>query len=104
MKIFPLYLNDEWSMFRHDEAQSGYSLSPAPETNETKWNITAKGGIFQLINKFSSDTIPLLAPGENSIISTEDHYIFGLGKIEIVVTAGIISKKVPGFVFGPFLF
>jgi peptide/nickel transport system substrate-binding protein len=34
-----------WSMFHHDLEHSGYSESPAPNTNQTLWNYTTGGGV-----------------------------------------------------------
>ena len=30
----------DWPMFRHDLQHTGYSTSPAPNTNQTLWNYT----------------------------------------------------------------
>src|SRR4030042_903481 len=33
----------DWPMFRHDLQHTGYSTSPAPNTNQTLWTYTADG-------------------------------------------------------------
>jgi parallel beta-helix repeat protein len=35
-----------WSMFHHDLEHSGYSESPAPNTNQTLWTYTTGGGVY----------------------------------------------------------
>ena len=30
--------NDHWPMFRHDSEHTGYTISDAPDTNNTLWN------------------------------------------------------------------
>jgi parallel beta-helix repeat protein len=34
-----------WSMFHHDPAHTGYTESPAPNTNQLRWNYTAGGWV-----------------------------------------------------------
>jgi parallel beta-helix repeat protein len=34
-----------WSMFRHDLEHTGYTESPAPNTNQTQWNYTTGNGV-----------------------------------------------------------
>jgi len=46
--IFELYAPSTrypWSMFRHDLSHTGYSESPAPNTNQTQWNYTTGGSV-----------------------------------------------------------
>lgn len=71
------------------------------------WKITVKGGIFGLINVTANGTIPTLAPNvEKEEIAQK---IFGLGKVNITVTAfadglnvGPI-KQATALVLGPFV-
>ena len=35
----------DWPMFRHDLTHSGYSESPAPDTNQTLWNYTTENAV-----------------------------------------------------------
>jgi hypothetical protein len=36
----------DWPMFSHDLQHSGYSESPAPNTNQTLWNYTTGGAVY----------------------------------------------------------
>ena len=37
------YTRYEWPAFHHDSVRTGYTESPAPSTNQTKWNYTTDG-------------------------------------------------------------
>jgi hypothetical protein len=72
------------------------------------WSISVKGGIFDWINVLTEGTIetPLAIGGEVEMTSKN---IFGLGIVEITVTASapdsnIAKKTESGFVLGPFIF
>ncbi|RLF26504.1 MAG: hypothetical protein DRN05_06925 [Thermoplasmata archaeon] len=59
------------------------------DASDINWSISVKGGILGMINKTASDTIPILAAGNTTSISTLDAgvVIFGLGPIQITITA-----------------
>ena len=66
------------------------------------WNISVKGGILGRINVTTGGIIDEIEPGNSEIVCT-DKFIFGLGKIEITVSAEAdnadkVTKKVDGFV------
>ncbi|KYK21850.1 hypothetical protein AYK24_08655 [Thermoplasmatales archaeon SG8-52-4] len=77
------------------------------EALDVNCNISVKGGIFKLINDFKKETFDTIdVQGEKTISSGN---IFGLGLIDITVSANALSvntttKKAQGFVFGPFVF
>ncbi|MFA5103448.1 MAG: hypothetical protein WC525_09885, partial [Candidatus Thermoplasmatota archaeon] len=48
-----------------------------------------------------SGTLLEITPGDSSDISTG--FVFGLGAVEIIVTAAEAEKTVSAFLFGPFV-
>ncbi|UCF50600.1 MAG: hypothetical protein JSU91_03725 [Thermoplasmatales archaeon] len=76
------------------------------EAYDVNLNISVKGGIFGFIDKFNEDTFEILGVDEEITISTGN--IFGLGKIEAMISASSPSantttSSVEGFVLGPFV-
>ncbi|HEC94621.1 MAG TPA: hypothetical protein ENI45_01485, partial [Thermoplasmatales archaeon] len=72
------------------------------------WNITIKGGVYGIINVTTMGSLASLEPGETMVVST-NQTIFGLGLINIMVTAVAentkpVYKEKKGLVFGPFVF
>ena len=70
-------------------------------------NISVTGGIFGFIDVFTEETFETLAVDEEKTMSAGK--IFGLGKIDVTVSASSPSanstaKTVQGFVLGPFVF
>jgi PKD repeat protein len=37
---------DEWTMFQHDLAHTGYTASTAPTTNQTRWVYPTGSGVI----------------------------------------------------------
>jgi thiol-disulfide isomerase/thioredoxin len=74
----------------------------ASELANVDWSITVKGGLIGFINVESTGTINALAAGDEASVNT-DKMIFGLGKIDITVTANEATLTAQGFVFGPFI-
>jgi len=77
------------------------------EALDVNCNISVKGGIFKLIYNYQKETFDTIDTQEEKTISSGK--IFGLGKIDITVSANALSvntttKKAQGFVFGPFIF
>ena len=72
------------------------------EATNVEWSITIKGGILGLINATSEGIIPSLAIGEKVTVQT-DQVVFGLGPVEIIVSASTRMKDAQGFVIGPFI-
>jgi len=72
------------------------------EATNVEWSITIKGGILGLINATSEGIIPSLDIGEKVTVQT-DQAVFGLGPVEIIVSAGTTMKDAQGFVIGPFI-
>jgi hypothetical protein len=69
------------------------------------WSITVKGGILKLINIQTEGHIDTLNIGEKKSVAT-DKLIFGLGKINITITAvsqdvNTVTKTIEGFMIGP---
>jgi hypothetical protein len=67
-------------------------------------NVSVKGGLFRLIDKFTEETYDTLAVDEEVTIKAEG--IFGLGKIEVIVcasspSANTTTESVQGFALGP---
>ena len=70
-------------------------------------NVSVIGGLFGFIDVFFEETYETLASDEEITISAEK--IFGIGKIDVTVSASSPSAKsatktVQGFVLGPFVF
>jgi hypothetical protein len=74
----------------------------ASELTNITWEITVKGGLLGLINIQSTGIINTLAVGNETSVKT-DKNIFGLGKIDITVTANEATLTGKGVVFGPFI-
>jgi len=51
-----------WPMFRHDPSHGGYTESPAPGTNQTRWNYTTGGAVI---------SSPAIADGKAYVGSTD---------------------------------
>jgi parallel beta-helix repeat protein len=58
-----------WSMFRHDLIHTGYTESPAPNTNRTLWKYTAGG--------YVSYSSPAVVDGK-AYVGSEDHKVYCL--------------------------
>jgi len=69
---------------------------------DVNWSIAAQGGILKLIDVSSEGGFPILGPGVEVEVQTNET-IFGLGKIDITVTVETTAETVQGFVFGPFI-
>ena len=79
----------------------------ALDAYDVNCNISVIGGIFGFIDSFNEETYETLAVDEEKTMSTGK--IFGLGKIDVTVSASSPSansstKTVQGFVLGPFVF
>jgi hypothetical protein len=76
------------------------------EANEVNCNISVIGGLFKMINDYKKETFDTIdVEEEKTILSGK---IFGIGKIDITVSANAFStntttKTAKGFVFGPFV-
>jgi hypothetical protein len=74
---------------------------------DVNWNVSVTGGILGLINVTYNGTISELPGATVETVSTTD-FIFGLGRIEMIVSASgphfkTVTEQVNGFVFGPFV-
>jgi len=72
------------------------------DATDVEWSITIVGGILGLIDVTTEGTIDSLVIGDEVSIKTEE-MVFGLGPVDITVTADIAVKSVQGFVIGPFI-
>jgi len=75
--------------------------------SNVSWSISVSGGMLGLINRTDSGNIPTLEAGESKLVRALP--VFGLGKIEIIVTTSMpgintIRKSSEGFVLGPLVF
>ena len=64
------------------------------------WSIDLEGGLI-ILGKHAEGTIPTLAPGASTTISSG--FVLGFGKTTIKVNAGGAGKTASGFVLGPFV-
>ena len=78
------------------------SNSGSADANDVSWSISVNGGFLGLINETTEGTIDVLGIGESVEIQTEG-VLFGLGKLEIVVTVDSGIKTQQGKIIGPFL-
>jgi hypothetical protein len=69
------------------------------EASDVNWTIALQGLVF--FGQKKSGTLADINPGASSEISTG--FIFGLGSVEILVTAAEVEKTVSAFLFGPFI-
>ena len=65
------------------------------------WSISIYGGLFGLINKHISETIPILPTGDEETISSG--FLFGLGSITINIVIEKNESTTQGFIIGPFI-
>ena len=66
------------------------------------WSLEVTGGILDRINSSREGTVENLVPDGSFTVKTNET-IFGLGKIDITVTAETTVYSTTGFVFGPFI-
>jgi len=76
--------------------------SGSADANDVSWSISITGGILGLINATTEGTIDSLGIDESVEIKS-DGLLFGLGGINIIVTAGFSTKTEQGFIFGPII-
>ena len=69
------------------------------EASDVNWTITLQGLVF--FGQKKTGTLAEITPGGSSGVSTG--LIFGLGTVEIIVTAAEAEKTVSAFLFGPFV-
>jgi hypothetical protein len=69
---------------------------------DIEWSISVKGGLLGKINVSGIGFISSLEPEKTTAIQT-DAPIRGVGKLEAIIKVGILSKKVTGFIAGPFI-
>lgn len=69
---------------------------------DVNWSIASTGGILGGIDVFTEGGIGILGAGEIESVQT-DKSIFGLGRIDITVTAETTVMETTGFVIGPFI-
>ncbi len=69
---------------------------------DVEWSINVEGGILGLIDASTEGTIETLSIDGEEAVKTKG-IIFGLGLVDITVTADTVSKIVQGFVLGPFI-
>ncbi|MBC7080826.1 MAG: exo-alpha-sialidase [Thermoplasmatales archaeon] len=68
--------------------------------NNVAWSIDLEGGLI-ILGKHAEGTIPTLAPGASTTISSG--LVLGFGKTTIKVNAGGAVRTASGFVLGPFV-
>jgi len=88
------------------KAKTNFFNRGVTNLTDVNWEITATGGILNLINQTSLGTIDLLEV--NMTVPIKVSPIFGLGNIhiEVLVTAsgqGTVRRERNGFVLGPFV-
>lgn len=72
------------------------------DATDVEWSINVEGGILGLIDTSTEGTIETLAIDGEEAVKTKG-IIFGLGLVDITVTADTVSKIVQGIVLGPFI-
>ncbi|GAI81619.1 unnamed protein product, partial [marine sediment metagenome] len=78
------------------------SNSGSADANDVSWSISVNGGFLGLINATTEETIDVLGIGESVEIQTEG-ILFGLGPVQITVTADEAEKTATGLMIGPFI-
>lgn len=73
------------------------------DAEDIEWTITVTGGFLNRINVTTTDTIDSLATG-SMIVITNENPIYGLGPVDITVTATapnttLVRERAEGFVF-----
>jgi len=77
------------------------------QLTDLAWNISVTGGLFHLIDSYTSGTIALLEPGTHTEIQSTDP-VLGLGPVNITVTVSMegllpLQQRRTGFALGPFI-
>lgn len=67
------------------------------------WNISIQGGILKRIHIMNNGTIDMIESGGQKMVATTIP-VYGLGNVEIDISAFNEKKKVQGFILGSFLF
>jgi len=83
--------------------QASIKNSGAGSATNVQWNITVTGGLLKRVHATTTGAIPVLAVGNQSIVST-DKLLLGFGKITILVSASCdegvaLSKNATGRLF-----
>ncbi|UCF13533.1 MAG: hypothetical protein JSW06_04550 [Thermoplasmatales archaeon] len=72
------------------------------DATDVEWSINVEGGILGLIDVSTEETIEILVINGEETVKTKG-IIFGLGLVDITVTADTATKMVQGLILGPFI-
>jgi len=71
----------------------------AGEASNVSWSITLDGGLV-LLGRETTGTFTKIMPGDAPTVKTS--FVFGLGAVDIIITAGETEKTATALLFGPF--
>ncbi|MDH5779183.1 MAG: PQQ-binding-like beta-propeller repeat protein [Candidatus Bathyarchaeota archaeon] len=60
-----------WSMFRHDFRHTGYTESPAPNTNRTEWNYSTGGSVWS--SPAVADGVVFIGSNDGNLYALDQH-------------------------------
>jgi len=60
-----------WSMFRHNPRHTGYTESPAPNTNQTQWTYTTSGNVYS--SPAVADGMVFVGSNDGNVYALDQH-------------------------------
>jgi len=60
-----------WPMFRHNPRHTGYTESPAPNTNQTQWNYTTSGNVYS--SPAVADGMVFVGSNDGNVYALDQH-------------------------------